>query len=64
MPFTVALWSIVASAVTLSLGMATGGRRIARKIGFSIVRLRPMSALAAHRATMGVILTDVQSGRL
>jgi inorganic phosphate transporter, PiT family len=60
--FTVPLWSIVASAVSLSLGMATGGWRIARKIGFSIVRLRPMSALAAQLATMGVVLTGVQIG--
>jgi PiT family inorganic phosphate transporter len=60
--FTVPLWSVVASALSLSLGMATGGWRIARKVGFSVVRLRPMSALAAQLATMGVVLTGVQVG--
>jgi PiT family inorganic phosphate transporter len=60
--FTVPLWSIVASALSLSLGMATGGWRIARLVGFSVVRLRPMGALAAQLATMGVVLTGVQIG--
>jgi PiT family inorganic phosphate transporter len=60
--FTVPLWTIVASAVSLSLGMATGGWRVARQIGFSVVRLRPMSALAGQLATIGVVLTGVQIG--
>jgi PiT family inorganic phosphate transporter len=42
--------------------MATGGWRIARVVGFSVVRLRPMGALAAQLATMSVVLTGVQIG--
>ena len=61
-PCLYGVWNIVASAVSLSLGMATGGWRIAHKIGFSVVRLRPMSALAAQLAAMGVVLTGVQIG--
>lgn len=60
--FTVPLWSIIASALSLSLGMATGGWRIAHMVGFSVVRLRPMGALASQLATMSVILTGVHIG--
>jgi PiT family inorganic phosphate transporter len=60
--FTVPLWSVVLSALSLSLGMATGGWRIARAVGFKAVRLRPTGALAAQVATMSVILTGVEIG--
>lgn len=59
---TVSLWSIVISALSLSLGMAIGGWRIARVVGFSMVRLRPAGALASQLATMSVVLTGVQIG--
>lgn len=60
--FSVPLWSIIASALSLSLGMATGGWRIAHMVGFSVVRLRPIGALAAQLATMSVMLTGVHAG--
>jgi len=60
--FTVPLWSVFLSALSLSLGMATGGWRIARAVGFKVVRLRPTGALAAQLATLSVILTGVEIG--
>lgn len=60
--FTVPLWSIVISALSLSLGMAIGGWRIARAVGFGVVRVRPLGALAAQLATISVVLTGVGIG--
>jgi hypothetical protein len=60
----VSLWSMEHCGQRREPVAGDGDRGLAhaRKIGCSIVRLRPMSVLAAQRATMGEVLTSVQLG--
>ena len=54
---SVPFWVIVACAVTMGLGTASGGVRIIRTVGFSITKLNPMQGFAAEMSASCVILT-------
>ena len=51
------LWVILACALTMGIGTATGGFRIIRTIGFKITRLTPPQGFAAEVSASLVILT-------
>lgn len=50
------LWVIIACAVTMGLGTASGGSRIIKTMGFGITRINPMQGFAAESTASGVIL--------
>jgi PiT family inorganic phosphate transporter len=49
-------WVIIACALMMGLGTATGGFRIIRTVGFEITRLQPVQGFAAETSASCVIL--------
>jgi inorganic phosphate transporter, PiT family len=54
--FTVPAWAIALSACTLGLGTALGGGRVAKTLGTSFYRVRPIHGFASQAASAAVIL--------
>jgi PiT family inorganic phosphate transporter len=50
-------WVILACAITMGLGTATGGFRIIRTVGFKITKITPIQGFAAETSASVVILT-------
>ncbi len=50
-------WVVLACALTIGLGTATGGFRIVRTMGFDITRIEPIQGFAAECASSFVILS-------
>lgn len=50
------LWVILACAIVMGLGTASGGFRIIRTMGFSITRIDPVQGFAAETSASAVIL--------
>jgi PiT family inorganic phosphate transporter len=50
------LWVILACAIVMGLGTASGGFRIIRTMGFSITRIDPIQGFAAETSASSVIL--------
>jgi len=53
--FQIPLWVIIVSAVSISLGTATGGWRVIRTLGLRITNLRPVQGFAATTSAATVI---------
>lgn len=53
--FTVPLWATLVVAISLTLGIVTGGWQIIRTMGEKIYRLRPIHAFAAQTASAAVV---------
>jgi PiT family inorganic phosphate transporter len=51
------LWVIIACAVVMGLGTASGGFRIIRTVGYEITKLQPFQGFAAETSASCVILT-------
>ena len=51
------LWVILACALTMGLGTASGGIRIIRTLGFGITRIEPFQGFAAECSASAVILS-------
>jgi PiT family inorganic phosphate transporter len=51
------LWVILACAVTMGLGTASGGFRIIKTMAFSITKIEPVQGFAAETAASFIILT-------
>ncbi|MES2122755.1 MAG: inorganic phosphate transporter [Chlamydiota bacterium] len=51
------LWVVLACALMMGLGTATGGFRIIRTVGFGITKLEPIQGFAAETGASCVILT-------
>jgi PiT family inorganic phosphate transporter len=54
--FEVPFWVILACAVTMTLGILSGGWRIVRTLGFAIYKVRPLHALDSQLTSAGIIL--------
>jgi len=54
---TIPLWVIMACAVVIGLGTATGGFRMVKTMGFSITKIEPAQGFAAETSASAVILT-------
>ncbi len=54
--FRVPLWVVLASAVAIAVGTASGGWRIIRTLGGKFYRIRPIHSLTSQTASAGVIL--------
>jgi len=50
------LWVILACAIVMGLGTASGGFRIIRTMGFSITKIEPVQGFAAETSASAVIL--------
>lgn len=55
-------WAVVASGLSFGVGMAAGGWRIARTVGFRIARVRLADALGAQAAAATAVLTAALAG--
>jgi len=53
--FQIPFWVIIVSAVSISLGTATGGWRVIRTLGLRITNLRPVQGFAATTSAATVI---------
>ncbi|MEZ5933061.1 MAG: inorganic phosphate transporter [Alphaproteobacteria bacterium] len=53
--FEVPLWTILACAGAITLGILSGGWRIVRTVGFGIYKVRPLHAFNAQVTAAGVI---------
>ena len=53
--FQIPFWVIIVSAVSISLGTATGGWRVIRTLGLRITNLRPIQGFAATTSAATVI---------
>lgn len=60
--FQVPLWVMVMSALLITMGILSGGWRIARTVGFGIYRLRVLHALDSQLTAASVILTASMVG--
>lgn len=60
--FDVPFWVMLACAVTMSLGIMSGGWRIVRTLGFAIYKVRPLHALDSQLTSAGVILSASMIG--
>ena len=54
--FRVPLWVVAASAVTISLGIATGGWRLIHTLGAGFYRIRPLHGFSCQLSSATVIL--------
>ena len=54
---SIPLWVIMACAVVMGLGTASGGFRIIKTMGFSITKITPVQGFAAEASASTVILT-------
>ncbi len=55
--FVVPFWVVLACAISITLGILSGGWRIVRTIGFGIYKVRPLHALDTQLTSGAVILT-------
>ncbi len=51
------LWVILACAVVMGIGTASGGFRIIKTMGYSITKITPIQGFAAEASASAVILT-------
>lgn len=54
---SIPLWVIMACAVVMGLGTASGGFRIIKTMGFSITKINPVQGFAVEASASAVILT-------
>ncbi len=54
---TLPFWAIIGCAAAISLGLAFGGWRIVKTVGFGICRMEPVHSFASQLASTGVILS-------
>ncbi|PIS03227.1 MAG: anion permease [Chlamydiae bacterium CG10_big_fil_rev_8_21_14_0_10_42_34] len=54
---TIPLWVILACALTMGIGTATGGFRIIKTMGYSITKIEPAQGFAAETSASAVILS-------
>ena len=55
--FVVPLWVMLACAMSMTLGILSGGWRIVRTLGFAIYKVRPLHALDSQLTSASVILS-------
>ena len=55
-------WVILISALSISSGMAIGGRRVIKTLGMKVTNLRPVQGFAAQASAAAVIETASQLG--
>lgn len=55
--FEVPFWVMLSCAVTMTLGIMSGGWRIVRTLGFAIYKVRPLHALDSQLTSAGLILS-------
>lgn len=55
--FEVPFWVILTCAVSLTMGIMTGGWRIVRTLGFAIYKVRPLHALDSQLTSAGIIFS-------
>jgi len=60
--FTVPLWVILLCAGTIGIGTMVGGRRIIKKVGMSMVDLKPWQGFCAETAAGGTIMVASHFG--
>lgn len=60
--FRVPHWVIVAAAIAIALGMATGGWRIIRTLGGGLYRIRPIHGFSAQVSSATIIWTSAAMG--
>jgi inorganic phosphate transporter, PiT family len=60
--FSVPLWVIIACALAMALGTATGGKRIIKTMGFRLAKLDPIHGFAAETAAATVIEVATRLG--
>ncbi len=56
MTMHIPLWVILACAITIGIGTATGGLRIIKTVGFEITKIEPMQGFASEISSSFVIL--------
>lgn len=54
---TIPFWVIIACAIAMGIGTASGGFRIIRTMGFSITEIEPVQGFAAEASASAIILT-------
>jgi len=54
-PFFVPTWVVVACALTISVGTIVGGKRIIKKLGSGLYKIRPIHSFASQVASTAVI---------
>jgi PiT family inorganic phosphate transporter len=60
--FVVPTWVVALSALSVSVGVAIGGRRLIRTLGFRIVRIRPVHGFVSQLSAAFVVLGASLSG--
>ena len=55
--FVVPLWAIAVSVAAFAIGMAAGGVRVAKTVGWKIFRIRPLHALSFQAASAATVLS-------
>lgn len=55
--FVVPLWAIAVSVAAFAIGMAAGGVRVAKTVGWKIFRIRPLHALSFQVASAATVLS-------
>ena len=60
--FVVPTWAVALSALSVSLGVAIGGRRLISTLGFRIVRIRPVHGFVSQLSAAVVVLGASLSG--
>jgi inorganic phosphate transporter, PiT family len=60
--FTVPLWVIIVSALTMAFGTMSGGIRIIRTMGNKVIKITPAHGFAAQTSAAGIILTASHFG--
>ncbi len=60
--FEVPFWVILACAISITLGILSGGWRIVRTVGFGIYKVRPLHALNAQLTAAAVIFGAAVAG--
>lgn len=56
-PLPLPFWAIIGCAAAISCGLAFGGWRIVKTVGFGICRMEPVHSFASQLASTGVILS-------
>ena len=60
--FAVPFWVMLACAISITLGIMSGGWRIVRTLGFAIYKVRPLHALDSQLASAGLIFAASMVG--
>lgn len=60
--FEIPLWVICACAMTLALGMMTGGMRIIKTMSSKVIKMKPIHGFAVEMAAASIITTASQFG--